>query len=196
MVRDMPVTPENDISDRDWHVRGTGRPIKVHPGVMISEVVRAHGPLLTVPTNDLATSGAATGEDFRLEIEAIYSSNLGHYLMRSFALHAEPEYEVTGALLRTVAPLGVMRWLLPRTFEIDASALSVPVADFIAPELAQYRQTSNGSAGSIMLKDVGTVYSLARAVRYPPAKAVAETFNLQARTATNWILKARTNGFI
>lgn len=191
----MPITPETDIRDRNWNVRGTGRRIRVRPGVLISSLVRAHGPLSTVPAAPPAVSGTTSSAGFRLEIEAVYSTALGHYTLRSCSLRAADEEEVTGAVLRTVTPLGLMRWMLPRTFEFDGSALSVPVADFVAPELKQYRsERSLGQSTSIELGDVGTVYCLATIVRYPPAKAVAETFGLQPRTATNWILRARAMG--
>lgn len=189
----MPITPETDLRERNWHVDGASEHIDVHPGISIPLHVRAEGPLSGVPSAD--SSGVALDVGFRLEVEAAFSQSLGHYTLRSFSLVAPEDEEVTGVLLRTLTPLGVMRWILPRTFRLDASALSVPVADFVAPELKSYRidQPGRGSVG-IELADVGTVYRLATIVRYPPAKAVAETFGLQARTATNWIARARTLG--
>ncbi|TFD12892.1 hypothetical protein E3T35_06285 [Cryobacterium sp. TMT1-2-2] len=188
----MPITPETELRERNWHVSASHGLIDVHPGVAIPRLVRAWGPLSSAAS--VEPGGATVDEGFRLEIEAAFSQALGHYTLRSFSVVAPEDEEVTGTLLRTVTPLGVMRWILPRTFQLDASALSVPVVDFVAPELKPYRKASNGGSVSIDLTDVGTVYRLAAIVRYPPAKAVAETFCLQARTATNWIARARAAG--
>ena len=185
----MPITPDTDLRERKWQVDGSPVLINVHPGVAIPRLVRASGPLRNVPS---AVGGSDLDEGFQLEMEAVFSQPLGHYTLRSFSLVAPEDEEVTGVLLRTVTPLGVMRWMLPRTFQLDGSALSVPVVDFVAPEIKPYRNDPHqGGSTSIELADVGTVYRLATIVRYPPAKAVAETFGLQARTATNWIARAR-----
>lgn len=190
----MPITPETDLREREWHVDESGALVEVHPGVAIPTCVRAWGPLSGVPSGGVGGSSLDDG-GFRLEIEAVYSRPLGHYTLRCFSLTAPEDAEVTGVLLRTITPLGVMRWVLPRTFRLDASALSVSVVDFVAPELKPHRiEEPAGGSVSIDLTDVGTVYRLATIVRYPPAKAVGETFGLQARTATNWIARARALG--
>lgn len=189
----MPITPETDLHERLWHVDGSGALKKVHPGVAIPPVVRAWGPLSSVPPARAARAAPSGG--FRLEVEAVYSERQGHYLLRSFSLVAPEDEEVTGVLLRTVTPLWVMRWILPRTFQLDAAALSEYVVDFVAPEIKPYRiEETNGRSVGIDLTDVGTVHRLATIVRYPPAKAVAETFGFQARTASNWIARARSLG--
>jgi len=189
----VPITPETDLRERNWRVDGAPALIDVHPGIAIPRLVRAGGPLSSVPS--AAGGRAALDDGFRLEIEAVYSPSLGHYTLRSFSLLAPEDEEVTGVLLRTVTLLGVMRWILPRTFQLNASALSVSVVDFVAPELKPHRSGEpDGGPVGIDLTDVGTVYRLATIVRYPPAKAVAETFGLQARTATNWIARARAAG--
>ena len=184
---------EKILSLTAWQVVGSGALIQVHPGVMIPSIVRAGGPLSGVPSGEQGDS--ALREGFYLDIEAAYSQTLGHYTLRSFSLVAPEDEEVTGVLLRTVTPLAVLRWILPRTFQLDASALTVSVTDFVAPELkAQRIEKPNEESAGIALADVGTVYRLATIVRYPPAKAVAETFGLEARTATNWIARARAVG--
>ena len=189
----MPITPETDLNERQWQVEGTGELIVVHPGVAIPTVVRAGGPLSTVPATGTGRAGPSTG--FRLEVEAVYVESRGHYMLRAFSVVAPEDGEVTGALLRTAAPLWVLRWILPRTFQFDEVALSDSVVDFIAPEFKQHRLNKRDAhSTTIDLTDVGTVYRLATIVRYPPAKAVAETFDLQARTATNWIVRARASG--
>lgn len=194
----MPVTPETDINDRGWVVEGAGELLRVYPGIAIAPVVRAKGPLASAPVGgDPAVTTTTHAGNYLLAIEAAYAENLGHYTLRTLALEAAGDDDVTGAVLRTVAPLAVMRWFLPRTFEIEPSKLSVPVVDFIAPELKQYRRPSTvRQAPGFALEDIGTIYSVARIVRYPPAKAVAETLELQQRTATNWIAKARSKGLL
>ena len=189
----MPITPDTDLRERQWHVEGSSRLMIVHPGVTIPRRVRAWGPLRNVPPAGVDDSDL--GEGFQLEVEAVLSPSLGHYVLSSFSVVAPEDGEVTGLLLRTVTPLGVMRWILPRTFKLDASALSVAVVDFVAPELKLHRNgPRHGGSTIIELADVGTVYRLATIVRYPPKKAVAETFGFEARTATNWIARARALG--
>ena len=188
----MPITPETDLRERNWQVDESRALINVHKGVAIPRLVRAWGPLSNVP---LSPGDSDIDGGFRLEVEAAYSKPLGHYTLRSFSLVAQGDEEVNGVLLRTVTPLGVLRWILPRTFHLDASALSAPVMRFVAPELKPHRTTEpNGGSTSIKLTDVGTVYRLAAIVRQPPAKAVAETFGLQTRNATYWITRARALG--
>ena len=189
----VPVTPETDLRERKWQVDGSSALIEVHPGITIPRLVRAWGPLSGVPSGALRDTAVDGG--FRLDIKAAYSQSLGYYLLRSFSLVASGDQEVTGVLLRTMAPLGVMRWVLPRTFQFDASTLSVPVVDFVAPELKPYRiDKVSANSKRIDLADVGTVHRLATIVRYPPMRAVSETFGFQARTATNWIARARAVG--
>ena len=196
ITRKLPIPQAADekiLSLTEWQVVGSGALITVHPGITIPRLVRAWGPLSGVPSGALRDS--AVDEGFRLDIKAAYSQSLGHYLLRSFSLVASGDQEVTGVLLRTMAPLGVMRWVLPRTFQFDASTLSVPVVDFVAPELKPYRiDEVSGKSTRIDLVDVGTVHRLATIVRYPPMKAVSETFGFQVRTATNWIARARALG--
>lgn len=186
----MNNTPETDLRERKWQVEGSDGITEVHPGVALPLLVRAGGPLLGMPSDDAGSPVIDGG--FRLEVEAAYSQPLGHYRLRSFSLIAPEDDEVTGVLLRTVTPLGVMRWILPRTFQFDASVLSASVLGFVAPELKpNRREETDGGATGIDLADVGTVYRLATIVRYPPVKAVAETFGFQTRTASNWIARAR-----
>ena len=196
ITRKLPIPQTADekiLNWTEWKVVGSGALIQVHPGVAIPSIVRAGGPLSSVPSGERGDS--AFSEGFHLDIEASYGQALGHYTLRSFSVVAPENEEVTGVLLRTLTPLAVLRWILPRTFQLEASALSVSVTDFVAPELKRQRiETPNEKSAGIDLADVGTVYRLAAIVRYPPAKAVAETFGLEARTATNWIARARAVG--
>ncbi len=189
----MPITPETELRERGWHVVCDDHELDIHPGVAVPVAVQAHGPLSQIP--GVSGAGASTLDGFRLEAEAVFEDSQGLYLLRRCSLVAPDGAEVTGQLLRSVAPLSVLRWILPRTFRLTEQALTNAVVDFIAPELKQFRIEQRGhNASGIELTDVGTVYKLAGAVRYPPARAVAETFNLQPRTATNWITRARAAG--
>lgn len=181
----MPITPESDLDAKGWTVATKGM-IDVLPGAAVPQEVDARGSL------DGASGGSVSHSGFELRLQASFDPDLGHYLLREFSVIAPAGEEVTGVLLRAIAPLSVLRWVLPRTFELDRSALTARVANFIAPEMRLLRDPEgNEKKSPVILTDVATVYSLANIVRYPPAKAVAEAFDFPARTASNWIARAR-----
>lgn len=186
----VPITPETDIEERGWSIDLGSDSYVVHPGVSAPAIVRAWGPLVNLPGVQASDSEVRDGSV--LEVEAHLDDAGGSYRLYRVTVMAAQGAEVSGTLLRAVAPLSVMRWVLPRTFQLDGDALSDAVVAFVAPEFRQYRPPLGGGKGSsVDVADVGTVYRLASVVRYPPAKAVAETFGLHARTATNWIVRAR-----
>lgn len=186
----VPITPETDIAERGWSIDRGPDSYVIHPGVSAPTIVRAWGPLVNVP--GVQASNCDVRDGSVLEVEVHLDDAGGGYRLRRVTVTAAQRAEVSGSLLRAVAPLTVMRWVLPRTFQLEGDALSYAVVAFVAPEFRQYRpQLGDTKVSSVHLADVGTVYRLASVVRYPPAKAVAETFNLHARTATNWIVRAR-----
>ena len=124
ITRKLPIPQTADekiLNWTEWKVVGSGALIQVHPGVAIPSIVRAGGPLSGVPSGEQGDS--ALREGFYLDIEAAYSQTLGHYTLRSFSLVAPEDEEVTGVLLRTVTPLAVLRWILPRTFQLDGQRI-------------------------------------------------------------------------
>ena len=179
----VPITPETDIEDRGWSIDLSADRHLVYPGVWAPATVRAWGELANLPGVQ-----ANERDDSVLEIEAHLGRSSGSYRLHKVTVTAGRGAEVSGSLLRAVAPLSVLRWVLPRTFQLEGRALSDAVVDFVAPEFRQHRdRLAHRKGQGVDVADVATVYRLASVVRYPPAKAVAETFGLHARTATNWI---------
>lgn len=196
----MPITPITDLTNRRWTASpeladlpqtpdGT---IELIPGVVGPLNVRAEGPFRTVPLGH--AEGVSEQEmDAHIELEACHDPERGCYLLHKLSVTAPAGTEVTGVLLREVAPLRIMRWVLPRTFKIDADRISPHVVGFIAPEMVGLQPDPTPEPS---LADAATVYRLAEIVREPPAKAVADALGLQTRTATNWIARARKQGLL
>lgn len=160
--------------------------VELVPGVVVPAKVVAAGPALDTEVS----------QSLRIELEARFDVWSGTYLLRRLSLIAQDGTEVNGVLLREIAPLRLMRWLLPRTFQVDRQQLSVYVVDYIAPEIREVRDAQGVARLKPTLQDAAMVYNIARAVRDAPAKAVAETLGLQTRTATNWLLRAREAGLL
>lgn len=176
---------------REWEIRAPLRFIDVHEDIAVPERVWASGPLDRAPQAEARENPC---QEFHIQTEAVYSQSLGHYVMHAFTLLAPDDEEVTGAVLRTVTPLGIMRRVLPQSFRISRSVLSGPVRDFVSSHVETVTGGKTGNmARRTELSDVATVYRLASIVRYPPVKAVAETFGFQTRTASNWIARARAS---
>ncbi|MDP5226912.1 MULTISPECIES: hypothetical protein [Arthrobacter] len=197
----MPITPLTDLDQRGWMVQPQltwdqklpdgPDAVQLIPGVVGPEWMRAEGPFRTLPQS----AGEAGGADLDVQValEARFDRDRGCYLLRSLTVEAPDGSEVTGVLLREIAPLRIMRWVLPRTFQVEQDKLSVWVSAFIAPEVAAQATDPRPEAA---LEDAATVYRLAEVVREPPAKAVADALGLQTRTATNWIVRARKQGLL
>src|SRR5699024_7616535 len=197
---DVPITPITDLTNRGWTVspeladlpQTQDGAIELSPGVVGPLSVRAEGPFRTVP---LGPTADVTEQELGayIELEARHDQESGCYLLHRLSVTAPSGAEVTGVLLREVAPLRIMRWVLPRTFRIDADRISPHVVGFIAPEMVGLQPDPTPEPS---LADAATVYRLAEIVREPPAKAVADALGLQTRTATNWIARARKQGLL
>lgn len=209
----MPVAPSFDLLDRQWDVNPSAQPVDVIPGVTVPRRVTASGPADTVPGSEHETHEA------RLAVEARLDERRGCYLLAGLTVSVADD-EVTGTLLRTIAPLTILRWVIPRTFRIDHEILSPAVLAFVAPELEEERERRADEAATIVegkaelgepisddlqreaeqppptLEDAVTVHRLAELVREPPGKAVTEALGISRRTATNWITRAREQGLI
>lgn len=183
-----------DITNRNWSVDVSSATVEPIRGVTAPETVRASGPLWTLPSG-VADSVDELDKSAHLELEAVFTPGQAKYTLRHLAVTAPGESEVTGTLLRRIAPLSVMRWVLPRTFEMDFNVFSPHVANFVTPEWYGAHANAEGEQ-TASVKDAATIYRLAEVVREPPAKAVAEALGLQARTATNWIMRAKKQGLL
>jgi hypothetical protein len=202
----MPITPMTDLAERGWSV--TPEPtwnlhlpegvdaVEPIPGVVMPIEVRAQGPLQSLPAEAVQGATDSEVEGARVEVEAVYDAKAGRYRLRGLSITASDAGEVTGVLLRRVAPLSILRWVLPRVFDTDDGALTPWVASFVAPEMDTLRESAEQERPAPTIQDAATVYRLAEVVREPPAKAVATALGLQARTATNWIKRAKAQGLL
>lgn len=182
-----------DVTDRGWTLQVSSETVEPIPGVSAPCVVHANGPVAALPAH-LASGVDEAEKGMKLEIEATFDEEQGRYLLRRLGVMAPAEGEVTGTLLRQIAPLGLVRWLVPRTFTMTLETFGPYVANFVTPEGRPV--LDSGSSSTASLKDAAMVYRLAEVVREPPAKAVAESLGLQTRTATNWIVRARKQGLL
>lgn len=180
------------VTDRQWSVEPSEELVELIPGVTASETVKAAGPLRTLPFG-LAEDVDESMQDARLEIDASFAPAKAHYILRRLGVTAPEGFEVTGTLLRQVAPLSIMRWIITHTITTDIETTGGYVENFLDPS----RRTLVEDWEAVpSLKEAAIIYRLAEIMREPPAKAVAESLGLQQRTATNWIARAKKQGLL
>lgn len=202
----MPRTPRSDLEAREWEARAvtatggvTAETVHIVSGVRAPAEVVASGPVATVPP---AEARSERGTSPQLWIRATYSRERAMYQVRELRVTAADDEDVTGTVLRDIAPQRLLRWILPRMFEVDEETMSYGVLLFIAPDLeevVQLReslQRSGRTPRPDMLRDAATIYQLAEAVHEPPLRAVAETLGMTTRTASRWIASARELGLM
>ncbi|WP_193072451.1 hypothetical protein [Brevibacterium sp. FME37] len=182
-----------DITERGWSLHVSSESVEPIPGVSAPCVVHANGPVDTLPPH-LASGIDETDKGVALEVEATFDEEQGRFLLRRLGVAAPVEGEVTGILLRQIAPLGLVRWLVPHTFTMTLESFGPYVANFVTPDVQPAVEPGVSSKAS--LRDAAMIYRLAEVVREPPVKAVAESLGLQTRTATNWIVRARKQGLL
>lgn len=164
------------------------------PGVVAPKIVRSAGPLGTLPPG---MAGDVTEQEgsAAIDVRAAYDADRRQYLLQHLGVTLEGGGEVTGVLLRKIAPLSIMRWVVPLTFLMEIRTHSRWVMRFANP-IGNARNTPTGPDETASLQDAASIYRLAEILREPPAKAVAETLGLQKRTATNWLSRAREQGLL
>ncbi|GAA3204459.1 hypothetical protein GCM10017690_09850 [Microbacterium terregens] len=186
----MARTLWHDVRMEDSVFTPSGTSIIVPPGIPLRPVVRGR---TFARTNDI---GALEDEQvvrvtFRLE----YSENTGCFEVAAFGIdRAESPVEVSGAFLRTV-----------RVHAIARIGILAAIPSW-ALELAQLRNLhARGGLRSFAEYDpsdeealllTGLLYRIAEISGENPAQAVAESIGLKQRTATNWIQRARTAGYL
>lgn len=141
-----------------------------------------------------------------LELHARYDEQLHRYRVDRMSMWGR---DVTTALIRTVPIQRYLRELVAAAcerpdpesimlfFDIDVLAYWYPDGGYDAVELEQRRdiERSERSISSVQtLRQVAAVYRLAELSNEPPARSVRLAFGLEARTATNWIRRARETG--
>lgn len=192
-----------DLARVKWDGNQSKERLTVPPGVSLPAWIEATGPLSRVmdgrPLAEIEESGVGM-EDALVRIEASYDDTEQRYLLRKLELTAPEGREISGTLLREVAPLRIMRWVLPRTFKPKDVGLATPaVMRYIYPERhIDLEPRPRGAVGPshTEILEVATIYRLAHIVRDSPAKAVADSMGLERRTATNWIARARVVGLL
>lgn len=131
-VQAMPLqTFPGRLAERGWETSTSEGWVAPLVGVLAARCVRASGPLSAVP-------GVDRGAGLRVDACARYDVSRAQYRLRRLSIDADREDlaadEVTGARLREVVPLTIMRWVLPRTIQVDPDRLSPTVLSLIAPE--------------------------------------------------------------
>ena len=191
-----------------WKIEPSEQEVIILPTVHAPLRVQAHGSLRRVMRFLLAEEqhldDSPEGRTV-IGIEATYNEELRHYMLDHLSVSAPEGGEVTGVLLREVAPQRIMRWALAQAVRYSrdddgAPYISTWACDYLAPGTAGSDDLKTlpikGGPTAENIKAVSEVYRIAEAIRDAPAKAVADTMGLQQRTATNWINRAREEGLL
>lgn len=186
-----------DLAVTAWSGHTSPETVDVPPGLRVPVTVTAAGPLSRLMSGRLSDA-PFDGPDLEIEMQAVYDEMLGRYRVERLRLAAPDGGEVTGTLLRRVPVQTILRWVIPRAIKDYAGTDSVAVKAYRFPEQANSGDRRAGRRGPSLedLQAVATVYRLAEIASDAPAKAVAEAFRLEKRTATNWILKARESNLL
>lgn len=192
----------------EWVIDRSNEEAVVIPTVYAPLRAQAHGSLRKVMRFALSgeehLDNSVVGRTV-VSIGARFDEARGHYLLEHLGVSAPEDGEVTGVLLREIAPQRIMRWALARairysTDENGAPHISRWARDYLSPHLAGAENVKmlpvEGGPNDENIRAVAEIYRIAEAIRDAPAKAVADTLGLQQRTATNWINRAKTKGLL
>ncbi|GAA1944874.1 hypothetical protein [Microbacterium deminutum] len=172
----------------EQYVRQSGSSIVVPPGISVKPVIDATIPVATGGVGALR-EGDLAHATCRLE----YSESAGRYEIAAFGLdRRQAEIEITGALWRTVR----VQEIIQTVIDISLPLWTRPISDLRRDHSVTARDIpglEGGSPDAILLTAVA--YRIAEISNENPALAVAETLGLKQRTATNWIQRARTDGY-
>ncbi|MEV8266832.1 hypothetical protein [Microbacterium sp. NPDC076911] len=168
----------------------SGATITVPPGIALRPVVDGWTDL---SISDLSPVGDERPARATLRLE--YSESKGLFEVAAFGIdRGDLPFEVSGALLRTV-----------RVHAIARDAIFAALPSWLR-EIAQLRTLgARGGLRSFAEFDLSgddavlltaLVYRIAEISGENPALAVAESIGLKQRTATNWVQRARTAGFM
>lgn len=173
----------------EQYVRQSGRSIVVPPGISIKPVIDASIPVATSDVGALS-EGDLAHANFRLE----YSESSGRYEIAAFGLdRRKAAIEITGALWRTVRVQGIVQTVI----DLSLPLWTRPISDLRRDREVGARDIpglDGGGSDAILLTAVA--YRIADISNENPALAVAETLGLKQRTATNWIQRARADGYL
>lgn len=165
------------------------------PGVAVPLLVEAEGPHRAAPRE--VEGRRAEGvqpevdSDARIRIRAVFSAEQQRYTVHSIGFAVPEGADVSSVMLRTTAPVRILRWVLPGTFAFDQGECGPYAALLIAPE-----QVDRDQLPPPTLEDAAAVYRLAGAVREARANSVSEILGLPVRTASRWIARAKEQGLL
>lgn len=180
-----------------WHhvdvsktIRLSGRSILVPPGLSLKPIIEAD---MLVGRDDIV--GLEEDEWARVRLRLEYSSDAGRYEIAEFALdRGQLPLEIGGALLRTVRVHAIARraiaYSLP-LWTIGVIMLRDKQRNGLLEDFAPFEPTHPET-----LHLTALVYRISEISNENPALAVAETMGLKQRTATNWIARARSAGYM
>jgi hypothetical protein len=173
----------------EQYVRQSGSSILVPPGISIKPVIDATIPVATGGVGALR-EGDLAHATCRLE----YSESAARYEIAAFGLdRRKADIEITGALWRTVR----VQEIIQTVIDISLPLWTRPISDLRRDHGLSARDIpglDSGSSDAILLTAVA--YRIAEISNENPALAVAETLGLKQRTATNWIQRARGDGYL
>ena len=170
--------------------RASGTSILVPPGIPIKPTIRGE-----LPVGDVVVGGLRRDELAWVSLRLEYSEHSGRFEVASFGIDRRADaYEVSGAFLRTVKVHAIAKLAL---------AEALPSWGVVILDLLRDRSDAEGRGlpafkasdeGALML--AAMVYRIAEISGENPAQAVAESLDLKTRTATNWVKRARAEGFM
>lgn len=171
-----------------------GDRFEVAPGISIWPEIRIVESLAQF-------SDAPDAASFTVTALVAYSNTLRRYVVGCLEVSRNDDArEVSNALIRTIRIQHLVRFAVIMTS--PSTELDDPEGWFYSTLLdARMRNVekvevpfaTNDAEG---LSAVAYVYRIAEISNMSPAKQVAEVFNLERRTATNWIKRARERGFL
>ncbi len=200
-------------------VGGGPRPEVITPGVAAPARLQAEGPYSAL------LSHKARGEDefgdsyvdedgrptdppepeadeaaaLWVQVEVEYSRAERAYVLRTLTVDAGRGTDLTGTLLRRIAPETILRWLLPRALDVDPEAISDGLARYLMPRrisAVAVRQEGSRKDQPLTLSEVAEIYRVAEVVRDDPTQAIASTAGVSARAIRRRLETAREHGLL
>ncbi|PPF89275.1 hypothetical protein C5C03_04080 [Clavibacter michiganensis] len=172
-----------------------GERFRVKPGILLYPRVMWEGETSTVGQGWFADM--AEGEQLEVFMEAVYSHEHGRYAVADLRLRSpDLSTEITGRLLRTVKVQVLLRLAVGMSAQPEDPSITVEqVWDRRREFFDALADGKRVSPDEEILRSIAMTYRLAEVSNEPPAQAVAHHFDLQQRTATNWIRRAREAGY-
>ncbi len=133
-----------------------------------------------------------------LRVHTEFSQRTSSYVLRGLLVDVGKGTDLTGVLLRRVAPESILRWLLPHALLVDPLGTSPGVARYLGNRRAAEQQPPLGKQQHIRLsrEELAEVYRVAQAVRDNPTQAIADLTGVSARSTRDRIATARRQGLL